>query len=229
MAQSFWDAAAPLISITERHPFLEAMVDGTLNQENFQYYAIQDGLYLTDFASCLHLLGDKMAELDAEKSQRLHQFGVGAEEDEKELHRTFFKQWNIDSSNVKPMPNTLLYTSYLIRIVSTRPLAEGLSVLLPCFWVYHHVGKRMLELRDALGDEVERPPEFDAWIDMYSGEDFEKVVADYKAIVDDMAKDVDSETLKRMEEHFIMACKLEHVFWDAASDLVRWPDCLESK
>lgn len=117
----------------------------------------------------------------------------------------------------------------MIRIVSTRPLAEGLAVLLPCFWVYMHVGKCMLKLRDELGDSVERPPEFDAWIDMYAGGEFEKVVTDYIAIVDDVAKGVDSETLKRMEEHFIMSCKMEHLFWDQASDLMRWPACLESK
>ena len=87
----------------------------------------------------------------------------------------------------------------------------------------------MLKLREKLGDSVERPPEFDAWIDMYSGEGFEKVVNDYKAIVDDMSKGVDSETLKRMEEHFIMSCKLEHLFWDQANDLARWPEFSESK
>jgi len=49
-AQSFWDAAAPLISVTEKHPFLVSMVDGSLNLDKFQYYAIQDAYYLTDFA-----------------------------------------------------------------------------------------------------------------------------------------------------------------------------------
>ncbi|KAL3793441.1 hypothetical protein ACHAW5_001616 [Stephanodiscus triporus] len=227
MAQSFWDAAAPVISVTERHPFLVSMVEGTLKPENFAYYAIQDSLYLTNFADCLRLLGEKMADLNAEVSIRLHQFAAGVEEDE--MHRTFFKQWNIDTTNAEPMPNTLLYTSYMMRIVSTRPLAEGLAVLLPCFWVYMHVGNCMLKLREKLGDSVERPPEFDAWIDMYSGEGFEKVVNDYKAIVDDMSKGVDSETLKRMEGHFIMACKLEHLFWDQANDLAGWPEFSESK
>ena len=92
MSQSFWDAAAPLISVTERHPFLVSMVDGTLNLENFTYYAVQDALYLKDYADCLRLLGEKMADLNPAVSRRLHQFAVGAEEDEKELHRTFFKQ-----------------------------------------------------------------------------------------------------------------------------------------
>ena len=85
--------------------------------------------------------------------------------------------------------------------------------MLPCFWVYHHVGKCMLKLRDELGPSVTRLAEFDAWIDMYSGDDFEKVVSDYKDLVDDIAKDVDDDTLVKMKEEFIMACKLEHCFW----------------
>jgi thiaminase len=68
------------------------MVDGTLSLENFQYYAIQDALYLTDFAACLHLLGDKMATVNEEASRRLHRFAICAEKDEKELHRSFFKR-----------------------------------------------------------------------------------------------------------------------------------------
>lgn len=53
-AQAFWDAAAPLIAVTEKHPFLVAMVvDGTLNEATFQYYVVQDALSLEDFADCL--------------------------------------------------------------------------------------------------------------------------------------------------------------------------------
>lgn len=121
-------------------------------------------------------------------------------------------------------PPIVLYTSYMKRIVATRPIAEGLAVLLPCFWVYMHVGKCMLALRDNLGDTVQRPPQFDAWIDMYGGDDFEREVKEYIAIVDDAAKGADSETLKRMEEHFVMSCKLEHMFWDQAQNLMQWPD-----
>ena len=222
MAQQLWDAAAPLISVTEKHPFLVSMVDGTLNLQNFRYYVIQDALYLTDFADCLNRLGTKMKDdpkLEMH-SQRLHELAAGAEEDEKELHRSFFKHWEIDASGITAMPNTLLYTSYMTKIVATRPVAEGLAALLPCFWVYMHVGKCMLELREKLSHvppvkttEHKRPAQFDAWIDMYGGEEFEKEVKDFIDICDKVFEDVDEETFKKLEEHFIMSCKLEHMFW----------------
>lgn len=222
-AQSLWDAAAPLIAVTEKHPFLVAMVDGTLSLEKFKYYVLQDALYLSDFADSLRRLS-KNPRVSLSDSERLERFAVGAEEAEMSLHKGFFTKWGIDSAGAKAMPHTLLYTSYMLRVVSTSCHAEGLAVLLPCFWVYMHVGKCMLSLREELGESVQRCPQFDAWIDMYGGEDFEKEVTDYIGMVDAAAKDADSKTIERMEEHFIMSCKLEHMFWDQALNLMGWPD-----
>lgn len=237
MAQSLWDAAADLIKVTESHPFLVAMVDGTLSQDSFRYYAIQDALFLTDFATCLELLAakmkDEMSDDDSTKEasiQRVKDLAVGIEEAEKELHRSFFAQWDIDASNATSMPNTLLYTSYMLRVVSTRPYAEGLAVLLPCFWVYMHIGNCMLKLREELDSKstkVGRPAQFDAWIDMYSGEEFETEVKDYIAIVDKAAAVANDETMKKMKEHFTMCCKLEYMFWTQAQTLMTWPDFQE--
>jgi len=150
-SQDFWDAAAPMIAETEKHPFLVAMVDGSLATENFQYYVVQDAMYLDDFADCLRRLS-RNDGISQEDKERLEAFAQGAAEAELSLHNSFFKEWNISTEGVEQMPNCLLYTSYLKRIVATRSHAEGLASLLPCFWVYMHVGKEMLKLREELGD-----------------------------------------------------------------------------
>lgn len=97
-----------------------------LSSCRFIYYVLQDCLYLTDFADCLHKLSLKAP--NAAHKKRLAELAIGAENDEKELHRSFFTKWGIDDSHVEAMPNTLLYTSYMLRVVSTRPYAEGLAV-----------------------------------------------------------------------------------------------------
>jgi thiaminase/transcriptional activator TenA len=112
---------------------------------------VQDALYLRDFAASLRSLADNEGVSTAD-SVRLRAFAAGAEEAEMSLHNGFFKDWDIAvTGDEEQMPNSLLYTSYMLRVVSTRPHAEGLAVLLPCFWVYMHVGKCMLELRSKLG------------------------------------------------------------------------------
>jgi thiaminase (transcriptional activator TenA) len=157
----FWEKALPIIVATEAHPFLVDMVHGTLSMKQFQYYVIQDALYLKDFAYCLRLLSTKcISEIGTE---RLEAFAKGAEIAELSLHNSFFQQWNINVSStiqdnrstivpLLQMPNTLLYTSYAKQIVATRSYEEGLAVLLPCFCVYAHVGEQMLRLRSELGD-----------------------------------------------------------------------------
>lgn len=247
--KSLWDEAANLITATEKHPFLVSMVDGSLNLDSFRYYVIQDALFLTDFAECLQILTNKMetsdnasAMISNDSIKRIRELAVGIEEAEKELHRSFFTQWNINVTNndIKSAPNTLLYTSYMLRVVSTRPYTEGLAVLLPCFWVYMHVGKCMLQLREEIDNnnnnnntQQQRPAQFDAWIDMYAGDEFEKEVTDYIAIVDtaiqhnvnnNINKDDGMEILMKMKEHFVMCCKLEYMFWDQAQVLMDWPD-----
>jgi thiaminase (transcriptional activator TenA) len=154
-AQDFWDRAASLIAVTEKHPFLVAMVNGSLALDKFRYYVVQDALYLNDFADCLRILS-RNEGVSQEDSQRLESFAKGAEEAEMSLHNSFFKQWDISAEGVEQMPHSLLYTSYMKRVVATRPHPEGLAVLLPCFWVYAHVGDVMLKLRDELGDRYER-------------------------------------------------------------------------
>jgi thiaminase/transcriptional activator TenA len=225
LSQQFWDASQSIISSTEKHPFLTSMVEGSLSLDKFTYYVLQDAIYLTDFSFCLSRLSEK-APNEAHR-KRLKEMAIGADECEKELHRSFFKTFNIDDQNVQPMPNTVLYTSYMIRVVETRPYEEGLAVLLPCFWVYMHVGKEMLKLREALGDSVKRGAQFDAWIDMYASEEFEKEVTDYIDMVDDVQEgdefQCDQTTIDNMQKHFVMCCKLEHMFWDQAEGLMDWP------
>jgi len=226
-AQSFWDSASDLIAVTEKHPFLVSMVDNTLDMDSFRYYVVQDALYLSDFAAALRLLGGNEGVSETGRA-RLKSFAHGAEVAEMELHNSFFKDWKISSDGVEQAPHTLLYTSYMLSVVSTRSHAEGLACLLPCFWVYMHVGKCMLRHREKLGDSVSRPPQFDAWIDMYAGEEFENEVRDYIAMVDAAAEKAESDTLEKMRGHFRKCCILEHMFWDQAGNQMKWPDIIGS-
>ena len=230
MAQRLWDGAASMIGITEKHEFLVSMVNGTLAEENFRYYVIQDALYLTDYAECFRILA-RNSGVSQSDGYRLMAFAKGAEEDEKELHRSFFKDWKITGADeAKAMPNTLLYTSYLLQVCSTRSHAEGLAAMLPCMWIYWHVGKCMLQLREELDKAGNRKavPAYDAWIDLYASEEFEKEVKDYIGLVDQAIADADEETIAKMQEHFNMTCRLEHMFWDQANSLMDWPELKSS-
>mmetsp|Transcript_22935 Transcript_22935/g.57429 ORF Transcript_22935/g.57429 Transcript_22935/m.57429 type:complete len:241 (-) Transcript_22935:494-1216(-) len=217
---SMWDLATDCIVATENHPFLMSMLDGSLAMPNFQYYILQDSHYLKHFAAALRLLAEKDNFSEEEKAA-LRGFADGADFAERGLHDSFFKSWHKSVSDVSPCPNNLLYTSYLTSVVATEGYAEGLAVLLPCFWVYMHVGQRLLASRQA--STAKRAEEFDRWIDMYGGEEFGVAVKAYRALVEKAAGESDEATRKRMGEHFVKCCDLEWMFWAAAVDMQQWP------
>ena len=64
---------------------------------------------------------------------------------------------------------------------------------------------------------------------MYGGDEFEKEVTDYIEMVDDVASKASAEKVELMKEHFLMCCKLEHMFWDQAMDQMDWPSELNDE
>ena len=60
------------IAVTEKHPFLVAMVDATLHMDNFRYYVVQDALYLQEFADCLRRLSRSAGnDVDSKRLEKL--------------------------------------------------------------------------------------------------------------------------------------------------------------
>ena len=50
LTTELWAAIEPIYAAILRHPFVRGLTDGTLPRESFEFYAIQDALYLREFA-----------------------------------------------------------------------------------------------------------------------------------------------------------------------------------
>ena len=92
----------------------------------------------------------------------------------------------------------------------------SVAALLPCFWIYWEVGKRLLETA-----EPDNP--YQAWIDTYADESFAEGVRKVIAIGDQMAAAASPTTRNQMSRAFVRASQLEWMFWDSAWRLERWP------
>lgn len=212
------------VAQTENHPFLNALADGSLPLSHFQFYIQQDAVYLKDFARALRLLAAK-APSEAE-ARSLRAFADGADFAEIGLHNSFLEKWGTSSSTtvLHAAPSTLLYTSSMLRVVALETYAEGLAVLLPCFWVYGHVGSMLAtNMIDGL------PEEYSRWIQMYGGEAFNAAVDHYRSLVEAAARNASAaangqEVLRNMRRHFANSTTLEWLFWKQALDMQTWPE-----
>lgn len=212
-----WRPIEPLFSRILAHPFLTGLADGTLPEASFRHYVEQDTLYLRSFARGLALLGSRAESDDALTLFCTH--AANAIAVERELHKGFIEEWESDYDAVTemdPAPNTLLYTSYLLRVAYERPHYEGLGAFLPCYWIYREVGK-------ALEGEGSPHALYQRWIATYGGEEFGEVVDAVLGIMEETLKRLTAEQKSAVQRHFVQTSKLEYLFWDMGYERQTWP------
>lgn len=214
--ESLWVSIEVIYGKILKHPFIRGLTDGSLDEEAFRFYVIQDTLYLKDYARGLALLGAK-----APQDQWFMMFIEHARDViivERALHESFFKDWQLTDEDVysTPMaPNNLLYTSYLLRIAYERPFPEILGCFLPCYWIYWEVGKEL--------EKGGTPKElFRRWIQTYSSEQYGSIVRQVLGIMDQVAQELKDHELKLIQNHFIVTSKLEYLFWDMGLHRQTW-------
>lgn len=137
---------------------------------------------------------------------------------ERSLHADFMQEFDISQDEFRTTPLTLAchhYTSFLTATAWSESYPVVLASLLPCFWIYAEVGKAIVQ------HSIPNNP-YQAWIETYTGEEFNQAVSKVIATVDSVAARCDSDTLEKMHHAYTTAAKLEWLFWDSAYDQRQW-------
>jgi thiaminase/transcriptional activator TenA len=215
--KELWQSIEPIYAAILRHPFLRGLTDGSLPRESFKFYAIQDALYLREFARALSLAGAKAAEDDW--IIMFNEHAAGALKVERSLHESFFQEFGLTHEAVAstPMaPTNLAYTSYLLAVAYGRPFHEALAAVLPCYWIYWEVGKELERAGSA-------DPLYKRWIGTYASEEFGSVVRDVLAAADKVAERLTPAEREAMRGHFVSTSRYEWMFWDMGLRRETWP------
>lgn len=216
-SESLWKQIEPVFARILEHPFLRGLTDGSLPEESFRFYVIQDSLYLRDYGRGLALLAAKSGA-----EEELMMFCEHARTSvlvERALHDTFFRAWGVTPEildTTPQAPTTLLYTSYLLRVAWEQPYAAGVAAFLPCYWIYLEAGKAL--------ERAGSPNAFyHQWISTYASDEFEGVCADVRALTDRLAARLTEEQRAAMARHFSQTARFEYMFWDMGWRREQWP------
>lgn len=215
-SQDAWQRNADLYQATLNLPFNQELAQGTLDQDAFCHYVIQDAHYLEAYGRALSVCSAKA--FDAEGILQFAIFAQEAVEVERQLHNGFMEQFGMTAAQYRDTPLTAAchhYTSYLLATAWSESYPVVLASLLPCFWIYAEVGK------DIYDQSVADNP-YQAWIDTYAGEEFHDSVHKVIAMIDEVAARADAETLAKMHAAYTVAAKLEWQFWDSAYHQRQW-------
>ena len=212
-----WTAIVPIYDTILRHPFIRGLTDGSLPRESFQFYAVQDALYLRDFARALSLAAARAPKDDW--IIMFNEHAAGALKVERALHEGFFQDFGLTEKDVlaTPLaPTNLAYTSYLLAVAYGAPFHEAMAALLPCYWIYWEVGR-------ALERAGSRDPLYARWIGTYASEEFGAVVRAVLEATDETAAGLGAGECLAMRRHFVTTSRYEWMFWEMGYRRERWP------
>lgn len=214
--QQLWNPIRPIYARTLQHPFLTGLTDGTLPRESFEFYLIQDSLYLRAFAQALRILAARAPRKDWAVTLSRH--ASEAAQEERELHGKILASYGITPARIaaaEKAPTTLAYTNHLLASVHLYSFTEGLAAMLPCYWIYWQVGKDLVR-------HGSKNKDYQRWIDQYSGDAYAATVSQMLAIVNESGRTASPQARQSAQRLFTLSARYEYLFWEMAWQREAW-------
>ncbi|MDP5184907.1 TenA family protein [Blastococcus sp. BMG 814] len=211
-----WAATADLRRAIDVLPFLAELADGTLAPAAFRHYLEQDALYLGGYARALALLAARSPDAPAAA------FWAGSAQNcaavETQLHADLLGTDLLGAPGGAPVasPTCLAYTSYLVAMAATAPYPVAAAAVLPCYWVYAHVGSRLAPVARAAADHPYR-----RWVATYDAAPFQEATATARRLTDAAARSAPDQEAAMLTA-FAVATRYELEFWRAAHARESW-------
>ena len=202
----------------DAHPFLRELQAGTLPMKRFIYFILQDYVYLLDFAQVLAQGAAKSPDLETLELFCRH--ALGAVEVEGSFHASFGKSLGLTRGQLDEVskgPMTQAYIGHLQSVARGGTLGEIVAAVLPCYWIYGEVGKRLYKNRPR------QPKIFREWIEIYASETSWRPVREQIQLMDRLGAKAKGSDKRLMAEHFILSSRYEYLFWEQAYRLESWP------
>jgi thiaminase/transcriptional activator TenA len=212
-----WDSTGDIYAGILAHPFIRGLTDGSLPQDAFTFYVIQDALYLRSYARALAAVASKAT--DTAGTEMFARHAAGIIDVEMTLHESLLADLDIDvaaADAAEEAPTTLAYNSYLLAAAGSGSYAEGVGAVLPCYWIYWEVGKHLL----GQGSPNRR---YQKWIDTYGAEEFGAEALEVIAVADRLGPDLGAAERARVRQHFRATSRYEWMFWDMGYRQEQWP------
>lgn len=213
-SENAWKEIEGIYSSILELPFNKELMNGNLQQARFQFYIQQDAVYLGEFSRALSLIAARC--INNPYTLDFIRFAAGAVVVEKALHEGYIKQFGL-TQQATASPTCQNYTQFLLTKASLDQVEVAMAAVLPCFWIYKRVGDYIF----GNGNKEANP--YQEWINTYAGEEFGLLVEKAIAICDDVASSCSGTQLQQMTDAFVMAAKLEWMFWDSAYKMEKWP------
>jgi thiaminase/transcriptional activator TenA len=197
-----WQRTTPLREAIHALSFNTELAAGTLPRDKFQFYIVQDALYLDQYGRALAIAGARGP--DSATLRAFGHYAIEAIAVEQALHERYLAEFGVDPASIataEQSPDCLGYTSFLMATAYHEPWEVGTAI--------------------AKTTAPDNP--YRAWIDTYADDGFGEAVKAVIASTDRAAVSASDTVRERMATAFIRSCQFEWLFWDGAWHRRSWP------
>ena len=202
------------------HPFVQGIKNGTLDQEKFRSYIIQDYWYLMDYT--------KVFAVGVAKSKSVETMKMFAKyiqailDGEVNVHNGYMGVFGITQEELDRTPiaqDNRSYTSYMLSVAYKGGEAEVLTAIFSCAYSYEVIARRMVEENPAAPDH----PFYGRWVRGYITDRYTGNNVQLMEMLERLTAHYTEEQLQYLEEVFTACSRSEASFWAMAWEQ-RYPD-----
>lgn len=191
------------------HDFVLNLANGSLENESYLHYLVQDYLFLIQYA--------RVYALAIYKSDNLEEMNFflpslkALLETEISHHVKYCAKFNISQKQMQQSDEclaTVAYTRFVLDVANKNSLLELMAAIAPCAFGYADIGKHFKTLK-------EKSDIYHDFIDLYSGDEYQNDVNLFRKFFDEKLKVVDKnqEQGLRLIKIFKVATQMEIHFW----------------
>lgn len=197
-------ASEDLIQQMIAHPFLRETADGTVPDETFSRYLVQDYLWLMEYQRTLGIL---CARAPMEVTRIFHDALLNLH-GEIELFEEMAVRAGLKLSDGRMILACHAHTNFLMATAGYKTFAEGLAAIYGASLSYSRSWGWVRQNRKG-------PGRWQEFIDLYTGEGYDAWVGRLAGMVDNLPSSSPLALIGRMKESFRLTVRYEIYFWDA--------------
>ncbi len=195
--------------------FLVNMAKGTLDEELYKNYMIQDYMYLKDYIDILKKILE-MAD-DDELRAFLERIIKDTEYETYKVHVPGLRSLGItdeDISSCEKLKVISDYIGFMMSRLEEKGILSGLTALLQCSWNYAYIAKAVSE---KYSDELSES-RYKSWFDAYTAVEYIDSNQVWIDTVDEYAEGISIDVADYLCETFKICAEYENKLWDSLNE-----------
>lgn len=211
LSDTLYAEVKDLWSEAAEKPFVVEMAKGTLDEDRFRHYMIQDYLYLQDYMDILNLI------LAHASDPGLRDFLRGTIEETKNeterVHVPNMRKIGIRDEELSGCGRESViieYVGYMKRQLEEKGLLAGLTAMLQCSWAYAYIGR---VLTDRYAEEIAVSP-YRSWFEAYTCGDYVAANRKWIDVLDKEAEATGDAERALLCRIFRTCAEYENRLWD---------------